>query len=812
MGRRIAAAARGVRDVRSGRRRARRPGGSRRSVPGARRDDGAAGRGRRGPPTLRRPGAGPAGARGRGLHRLPARRPRPRRGDGGPAVPRPGRPAGGQPDRPARRAARAGRLARTGPPVAAGRPAGGGAHRPQSADATGRPSGGLDAPAAGRPGRRPGRGDGNRAGAVRTPGRAGAGRNGGSDSRGGRRSLQRRPGAGGGGLRRRRRARPGAALAGGGRSSRPGARRRGRSRAGSRARVRGAHRRPGRGDRLAPLRLRHRSGPGRRPDGVAARRDRCALARRVRRTAAGADRGAEPDRPGKPADGRRGGAANARRAAVPAAAAGAAGGHRPVDRALCVAIGRPVRRRPAAGRALAQPRTPRRRRRVRLLPAGRPAGVRYVVGDLSLAAAGPSRGSAARVRARRRARTLVRSGRHPPARPRVGRAGPQDAGAAGAGPCLGRRAVDDGGARGVGRLQAAANAAQFAAPGPDGGQPPLDGPGRRLRGEADPRHGGREQQRSRGRRARGACGRRRRGHGRAPRGRRSPARPSHRRVVRPRERRRRRTEALAALGRRRRRRTVLWHPLPGRSRPDALLRQGQPDRRPGPRAAGARRTDAVLRPSTRQTRRLSGSHSEAATPSLSYVVPTIGVPAHLAKCLESIYRDGGRLDSPPELVVVWQAPLAGDGGGAAALKELCRRLDAARPGAIDGAPRIVELPRPAGFARAVNDGIAVSTGDWVALVNDDVALEAGWARRLLEAVAAGSGVAAVQGVNVGAGGDEGDDDRDGARIDGAGLAWNRRWQAVQLGRGEPASGAGQTAGPSTGPRRPRPAGAPAPPV
>ena len=215
---------------------------------------------------------------------------------------------------------------------------------------------------------------------------------------------------------------------------------------------------------------------------------------------------------------------------------------------------------------------------------------------------------------------------------------------------------------------------------------------------------------------------------------------------------------------------------------------------------------------------MSGSHSEAATPSLSYVVPTIGVPTHLAKCLESIYRDGGRVDSPPELVVVWQAPLAGDaensedGEGAAALKELCRRLAEARPGAIDGAPRIVELPRPAGFARAVNDGIAVSTGDWVALVNDDVVLEAGWARRLLEAVAGGSGVAAVQGVNVVAGGEEGDDDRDGARIDGAGLEWNRRWQAVQLGRGEPASGAGLTAGPSPGRLRRRPAGTPAHPV
>ena len=180
---------------------------------------------------------------------------------------------------------------------------------------------------------------------------------------------------------------------------------------------------------------------------------------------------------------------------------------------------------------------------------------------------------------------------------------------------------------------------------------------------------------------------------------------------------------------------------------------------------------------------MSGSHSEAATPSLSFVVPTIGVPAHLAQCLDSIYRDGGRLDSPPELVVVWQAPPALDGEGAAALKELCRRLAEARPGAIDGAPRIVELPRPAGFARAVNDGIAVSSGDWVALVNDDAVLEVGWARRLLEAVSAGSGVAAAQGVNVVAGSD-GDGDGNDARIDGAGLEWNRHWQAVQPGRGE----------------------------
>ncbi len=177
---------------------------------------------------------------------------------------------------------------------------------------------------------------------------------------------------------------------------------------------------------------------------------------------------------------------------------------------------------------------------------------------------------------------------------------------------------------------------------------------------------------------------------------------------------------------------------------------------------------------------MTESPSRAAAPTLSYVVPTIGVSGHLEECLASIYRDGERLDGPSELVVVWQAPIGGDAEDSAALGDLCRRLGAARPGAIDGPARIVELPRPVGFARAVNDGIAVSTGDWVALVNDDVVLEAGWARRLLEAAGAVSRVAAAQGINVMACGGDGED----ARIDGAGLAWNRRWQAVQLGHGQ----------------------------
>ncbi len=213
---------------------------------------------------------------------------------------------------------------------------------------------------------------------------------------------------------------------------------------------------------------------------------------------------------------------------------------------------------------------------------------------------------------------------------------------------------------------------------------------------------------------------------------------------------------------------------------------------------------------------MTESQSGAATPSLSYVVPTIGVPEHLAKCLASIYRDGEGLDGPSELVIVCQAPVNEDAGGTAALRELCRRLASARPGAIEGPPRIVELPRAAGFARAINDGIAISGGDWLALVNDDVVLEAGWARRLLEAAGDSSRVAAAQGINLTA---SSEDDGEDARVDGAGLAWNRRWQAVQPGRGDTVeewaahgSSAGLTAGASSGRLRPQPARTPAHPV
>ena len=185
-----------------------------------------------------------------------------------------------------------------------------------------------------------------------------------------------------------------------------------------------------------------------------------------------------------------------------------------------------------------------------------------------------------------------------------------------------------------------------------------------------------------------------------------------------------------------------------------------------------------------------------ARPALSYVVPTIGVPEHLAGCLEAIYRDASDLEPASELVIVWQHPattakdLAREegslAGGPAALRVLAGRLATDHPDAFDRPPRIVQLPRPVGFARAANKGIAASRGEWIALVNDDLTLGTGWARLLLEALGAGGRpAAAAQGVNLLPAAATG-----APRVDGAGLTWNRRWQAIQLDRGEPAPAPG----------------------
>jgi GT2 family glycosyltransferase len=149
---------------------------------------------------------------------------------------------------------------------------------------------------------------------------------------------------------------------------------------------------------------------------------------------------------------------------------------------------------------------------------------------------------------------------------------------------------------------------------------------------------------------------------------------------------------------------------------------------------------------------------------LTAVVPTLGRSPLLLRCLEALRRDGG---TDLEVLVVDQGE---------------------RPAELPAglADRVLRPGRNLGFAGGTNLGITEAVGDLVATVNDDVLVEPGWTARLAAALSSDPRAAAAQGVNLLL--------DDPQRADGCGLAWNRWWQAVQVGHGKPAPG------PDGGPR------------
>jgi GT2 family glycosyltransferase len=145
--------------------------------------------------------------------------------------------------------------------------------------------------------------------------------------------------------------------------------------------------------------------------------------------------------------------------------------------------------------------------------------------------------------------------------------------------------------------------------------------------------------------------------------------------------------------------------------------------------------------------------------SITAVVPTVGRSPVLAECLAALRQDGG---AGLRIVVVEQ------GGGGPGL-----------PAGLD--LEHVRAAQPLGFARAANLGLAAAATPWVALVNDDAVVRSPWLAPLVNALEQHPAAAAAQGVNL--------DGAEPPRIDGCGLAWNDRWQAVQLLHGQPASAA-----------------------
>lgn len=135
---------------------------------------------------------------------------------------------------------------------------------------------------------------------------------------------------------------------------------------------------------------------------------------------------------------------------------------------------------------------------------------------------------------------------------------------------------------------------------------------------------------------------------------------------------------------------------------------------------------------------------------------------------------GGRLALPDALDRL-RGELAAAGGDLVWVHQ-----GGAEPPTVDGpCERLVRLPAAVGFARAIHAGLA-ATGEHelIALVNDDLAPEPGWLTRLVAAIDAEPGLVAVQGVNLDAAAPE--------LADGCGIAWNRWWQAIQIGHGRPA--------------------------
>jgi GT2 family glycosyltransferase len=137
---------------------------------------------------------------------------------------------------------------------------------------------------------------------------------------------------------------------------------------------------------------------------------------------------------------------------------------------------------------------------------------------------------------------------------------------------------------------------------------------------------------------------------------------------------------------------------------------------------------------------------------VSAVVPTLGRSRWLVPCLEALRREGA------EVIVVDQgeAPV-----------ELPAGL----------ADRVLRPGRNLGFSAGTNLGIAAASAPFIATVNDDALVEPGWRAALVSALEADPHLGAVQGITLRM-------DRPDL-ADGCGLAWNRWWQAVQIGHGEP---------------------------
>ncbi len=137
--------------------------------------------------------------------------------------------------------------------------------------------------------------------------------------------------------------------------------------------------------------------------------------------------------------------------------------------------------------------------------------------------------------------------------------------------------------------------------------------------------------------------------------------------------------------------------------------------------------------------------------SISAIVVNRNGGSALFRCLESLI---GQEDPALEIVVI-------DNGSKEPERDEIRRRF---PGV-----RLIPFSSNLGFARAVNEGIARTSGRFVLAVNNDARLAPGYAERLAAALSADDRLAGAQGIVLSA---------DGSAVDTAGLSWNSRGEAI----------------------------------
>lgn len=156
-----------------------------------------------------------------------------------------------------------------------------------------------------------------------------------------------------------------------------------------------------------------------------------------------------------------------------------------------------------------------------------------------------------------------------------------------------------------------------------------------------------------------------------------------------------------------------------------------------------------------------GLNNGDALKSISAIVVNRNGGDALLRCLESLADP----ETPPlETVVI------DNGSRESERDEIRRRFPAFR---------LIPFSSNLGFARAVNEGIARTSGRFILAVNNDARLAPGYAACLAEVLSADDRVAGAQGLVLRG---------DGSAVDTAGLSWNSRGEAIPFLAGrDPAS-------------------------